>query len=183
MKCSWRFKSPLVRNLSGVKSTLVLVMAWCRQATSHYLSQCWRRSLSSYTVTRPPLLFAHGFAERSMVEVQASFPTVSEGPQEGLQGPVDLSPFVGRQTLHLFLLVLLPTVIWKTWWRHDMETMSTSCDWPFVRGIHWSLVDSPHKGPVMRSFDLMSASTSYWTYSRNAGDLRRHDAHYIEITH
>ena len=23
------------------KSTLVQVMAWCRQATSHYLSQCW----------------------------------------------------------------------------------------------------------------------------------------------
>ena len=27
------------------KSTLVLVMAWCRQATSHYLSQCWPRLL------------------------------------------------------------------------------------------------------------------------------------------
>ena len=28
------------------KSTLVQVMAWCRLATSHYLSQCWPRSLS-----------------------------------------------------------------------------------------------------------------------------------------
>ena len=27
------------------KSKLVQVMAWCRQATSHYLSQCWPRSL------------------------------------------------------------------------------------------------------------------------------------------
>ena len=35
------------------KSTLVQVMAWCRQATSHYLSQCWPRSLSPYGVTRP----------------------------------------------------------------------------------------------------------------------------------
>ena len=26
--------------------------------------------------------------------------------------------------------------------------------WPFVRGIHWSLVDSPHKGPVMGNFDV-----------------------------
>ena len=34
-------------------STLVQVMAWCRQATSHYLSQCWPRSLSPYDVTRP----------------------------------------------------------------------------------------------------------------------------------
>ena len=30
------------------KSTLVQVMAWCRQATSYYLSQCWPRSLSPY---------------------------------------------------------------------------------------------------------------------------------------
>ena len=35
------------------QSTLVQVMAWCRQATSHYLNQCWPRSLSSYGVTRP----------------------------------------------------------------------------------------------------------------------------------
>ena len=28
-------------------------MAWCRQATSHYLSQCWPRSMSPYGVTRP----------------------------------------------------------------------------------------------------------------------------------
>ena len=35
------------------KSTLVQVMAWCHQATSHYLSQCWPRSMSQYGVTRP----------------------------------------------------------------------------------------------------------------------------------
>ena len=34
------------------QSTLVQVMAWCRQATSHYLSQCWPRYLSPYGVTR-----------------------------------------------------------------------------------------------------------------------------------
>ena len=39
--------------LSDDKSTLVQVMAWCRQATSHYLSQCWPRSLSPYGVTGP----------------------------------------------------------------------------------------------------------------------------------
>ena len=35
------------------KSTLVQVMAWCRQATSHYLSQCWPRSMSPYGIIRP----------------------------------------------------------------------------------------------------------------------------------
>ena len=35
------------------QSTLVRVMAWCRQATSHYLSQWWPWSLSPCGITRP----------------------------------------------------------------------------------------------------------------------------------
>ena len=35
------------------ESTLVQVMAWCHQATSHYLSQCWPRSLLPHGITRP----------------------------------------------------------------------------------------------------------------------------------
>ena len=41
------------QDLTDDKSTLVQVMAWCRQATSHYLSQCWPRSTSPNGVTRP----------------------------------------------------------------------------------------------------------------------------------
>ena len=40
-------------DLTGNESTLVQVMAWCRQATNHYLSQCWPRSVSPYGITRP----------------------------------------------------------------------------------------------------------------------------------
>ena len=43
----------MLLDLADDKSTLVQVMAWYRQATSHYLSQCWPRSLSPYGVTRP----------------------------------------------------------------------------------------------------------------------------------
>ena len=39
-------------DLTDDKSTLVQVMAWCHQATSHYLSQCWPRSVSPYGITR-----------------------------------------------------------------------------------------------------------------------------------
>ena len=42
---------PLV--FTGDKSTLVQVMVWCRQATSHYLNQCWLRSPTPYGITRP----------------------------------------------------------------------------------------------------------------------------------
>ena len=41
------------QNSSDDKSTLVQVMAWCGQATNHYLNQCWPRSMSSYGVARP----------------------------------------------------------------------------------------------------------------------------------
>ena len=33
-------------DLTRDKSTLVYVMAWCRHTTSHYLSQCWPKSMS-----------------------------------------------------------------------------------------------------------------------------------------
>ena len=39
-------------DISDDKSALVHVMVWCRQATSHYLSQCWPRSVSPYGVIR-----------------------------------------------------------------------------------------------------------------------------------
>ena len=40
-------------DLAGDKSTSVQVMAWCRQAASHYLSQCWPSCMSPYGVARP----------------------------------------------------------------------------------------------------------------------------------
>ena len=40
------------QNRFANKSTLVQVMAWCHQATSHYLSQCWPWSLSPYDTTK-----------------------------------------------------------------------------------------------------------------------------------
>ena len=47
------------RDLTEDKSTLVQVMAWCRQAPSHYLSQCWPRSMSLHGVTRPQWVNLH----------------------------------------------------------------------------------------------------------------------------
>ena len=52
--------------------------------------------------------------------------------------------------------------------------------WPFVRGIHRSPVNSPHKcqwrGALM--FALVCAWINGWVNNREAGDLRRHRAHY-----
>ena len=35
------------------KATVVQVMAWCHQAISYYLNQCWPRSMSPYAIIRP----------------------------------------------------------------------------------------------------------------------------------
>ena len=44
------------QDLTDEKSTLVQVTVWCSPATSHYLSQCWPRSMSPNGVTRPQWL-------------------------------------------------------------------------------------------------------------------------------
>ena len=41
------------KDLADNKSTLVQVMVWCFQATSHDLNQCWPRSPMPYGVTQP----------------------------------------------------------------------------------------------------------------------------------
>ena len=55
--------------------------------------------------------------------------------------------------------------------------------WPFVRGIHRSPVDSPHKGQWRGAlmFYLICAWISGWVNDREAGDFRRHRAHYDVI--
>ena len=54
----WAFPVKLLsksmpQNPANISSTLVKIMVWYRQATSHCRSQCWPRSMSPYGATRP----------------------------------------------------------------------------------------------------------------------------------
>ena len=55
--------------------------------------------------------------------------------------------------------------------------------WPFVQGIQRSPVNSPHKGHWRGAltFSLICAWINVWVNNREAGDLRRHRAHYDVI--
>ena len=55
--------------------------------------------------------------------------------------------------------------------------------WPFVRGIHRSPVNSPHKGQWRGAlmFSLFCAWINGRVNNRETGDLRRHRAHYDVI--
>ena len=53
-------------------------------------------------------------------------------------------------------------------------------NWPFVRGFHRSPVNSPHKGQWRGTlmFSLIYTRINGWVNNDEAGDLRRHGAHY-----
>ena len=55
--------------------------------------------------------------------------------------------------------------------------------WPFVRGIHRSQMNSPHKGQWRGAllFSLICAWINDWVNNRDAGELRRHRSHYDVI--
>ena len=53
-------------------------------------------------------------------------------------------------------------------------------NWPFVRGIHRSPVNSPHKGQWRGAlmFSLICVWINSWVNNREVGDLRRYRTHY-----
>ena len=78
------------------------------------------------------------------------------------------------------------------WWGHGMETLFHNDvikwkhfprDWPFVREIHRSPVNFPHKGQWRGAlmFSLIYAWINDWVNNREAGDLRRQHGHYDVI--
>ena len=66
-------------------------------------------------------------------------------------------------------------------WIHDdvIKWKHFPCYWPFVRGIHRSPMNSPHKdqwrGALM--FSLICVWMNDWVNNREAGDLRYYRAH------
>ena len=56
-------------------------------------------------------------------------------------------------------------------------------NWPFVREIHRSPVNFPHKGQWRGAlmFSLIYARINDWVNNREAGDLRRQHGHYDVI--
>ena len=69
-----------------------------------------------------------------------------------------------------FLVIPDDVINWKHFPRYS----------PFVRGIHWIPVKSPHTGQERGAliFSLICAWTNGWANNRDAGDLRRHRAHF-----
>ena len=78
------------------KSKLHQVMAWRRQARSHYLSQCWPIPVSPYGVTRPQWVMAIVGLERSA-----------------------LPPMKPNNTISKYFLFRKYSWNYTLWWRHN----------------------------------------------------------------
>ena len=96
----------------------------------------------------------------------------SHGKELPLFGPLNACQMLIR-AIHAYLPHSL--------WCHQMETFSVSL--AFLRGIHRSPVNSPQKGQWRGAltFSLICAGINGWANNGDAGDLRRHLAHYDVI--
>ena len=99
-----------------------------------------------------------------------------------------LRPVYSRKTMAipgLLMPMLLPSSEHRHSYLHDgvIKWKHFSCYWPFVRGIHRSPANCPHKGQWRGAlmFSLISAWINRWVNNREAGDLRRHPASYDVI--
>ena len=73
----------------------------------------------------------------------------------------------------------------EKWYTHDdvIKWKHFPRNWPFVREIHRSPVNFPHKGQWRGAlmFSLIYAWINDWVNNREAGDLRRQHGHYDVI--
>ena len=110
-----------------------------------------------------------------------------------------VEPVIGTNLVMTTKCMLLQMMTWlqelfqvtysiKIWWLicRRWGTMASSngsifcITGPLCRGIHWSPVNSPHKGQWHRAlmFSLICTSINGWVSNRAAGDLRHLRAHY-----
>ena len=107
----------------------VQIMAWCRQAASHYLSQCWPRSLSPYGVTIPQWINVHGHV--SIPTTNKAFPFPLQWRHNDHDGASNHQPH-GCLLNRLFR-------------RRSKKTSKLR-----VTGLCVGPVNSPRKGPITR---------------------------------
>ena len=98
-----------------------------------------------------------------------------------------------KQYSYLVITALLKTNSSCTtcWWYsilkflHDdvIKWRNFHCYWPFVRGIHRSPVNSPHKGQWRGALmlSLICASINGWVNNGETSDVRRYRIHYNVI--
>ena len=131
----------LVKGPLGITQNIILaqVIALCWLGNNYYLEQRWTSSIMPYCITWPHWEWAGNW----ILDMQNRY------------------RFICSMThiLKLGRILRLQQVAYNIHddiikWKHFLHY------WPFVRGIHWSPVDSPHKGQWCRA--LMFSLICTW---------------------
>ena len=77
-------------DLPNDNSILVQIMAWCRQATNHYLSLCWPRSMSPYGVTKPLWVLTYSSYPTSLDTIQWHIHGIVQDRDDCIVGALEL---------------------------------------------------------------------------------------------
>ena len=93
-------------------------MAWCRQATSHYQSQCWPRSMSPYGFIRPQwvnIIYCYAMGHLTLVAIT---------------GTITLVSYLGSQVTAIHMKIrhqlISPTCAWSS---TELQHYLSQC-WP-----------------------------------------------------
>ena len=105
--------------------------------------------------------------------VRAMHASPVDSPQKARLGGALIGPLFAARNLIRHDDIHDDVIKWKHFPRY----------WPFVREIHRSPVNFPHKGQWRRAlmFTLICARINGWVNNREVGDLRRYRAHYDVI--
>ena len=98
-------------------------MAWCHQATSHYLSQCWPRFMSPYGVTRPQWVNRFKGAE----------------PSTGTVLSTKLKIFCGYKDINILVLIY-PCRTWNIYSRAKLTMPCLLMPWRLT--LSWHYIDN-----------------------------------------
>ena len=170
------------RNTFDVNSTLVQVMCWCHQATSHYLCQCWSRTMTPIGVTRPQGMNTHLPVMHDWCKCITSLSNFIQiyhiSCHLGILHRATIHIIIMRnltKVYHMSSLELYPdhdVIKWKHFPRY----------WPFVwefTGNGWIFLTKASDAELRCFIFILSAPwINGWVNNHKAGDLRCHRAHY-----
>ena len=116
--------------------------------------------------------------------IQRAYDLLFRGTK-GLTIEVMISHIYGTRNLSAICSLIINYIVWSILCcriAHDdvIKWKNFPRYWPFVQGIQRSPVNSPHKGQWRRAlmFSLINTRINGWVNNGEAGDLRRHHAHY-----
>ena len=162
--CGWQNYSHLMQSLDIVGSSLVSSTAWW----THCMAQLSR----SY-------LYTHSLMKKTVMSIICTVSVFTHIIS------TETKMLMSRWNFLQWLSFYWTTSGAASDKKHDdvIKWKHFPRNWPFVRGIHRSPVNSPHKGQWRGAlmFSLICVWIIDWVNNREAGDLRCYRAHYDVI--